>query len=220
MTKLAQLACFFITCLSAISLAQETTPETPLDIVYRENLATLKGKPDAAEIEKALSALMDNAAKGHAPSELLLAQSFYIGSKAIPQDYDRAFPYVKAAALRNHPWSMNAFASMHEFGQGTERDAGMALNWYRLAAASGQPRAMANLGRILTSRPANSRDHIEGCAWLYLSRELKDGVGSRTLQMIEANIPAGNVRKIEDLLNELRERIQTSNPVQPATNEE
>ena len=115
---------------------------------------------------------------------------------------------------------MNAFASMHEYGQGTEKDTGLALSWYRLAAASGQPRAMANLGRILTSRPANSQDHIEGCAWLYLSRELKDGVGSRTLEQIEAGIPAGNVRRIEDLLNELRKRIQTTNPAQPAATQE
>ena len=220
MTTLAQLTCFFISCLSAVSLAQEIAPENPQDTIYRESLATLKGTPDATEIENALAALAENATKGHPASELWLGQSFYLGSKVIPKDHKRAFPYPKAAALRNHPWAMNAFASMHEYGQGTEKDTGLALNWYRLAATSGHPRAMANLGRILISRPANSRDHIEGCAWLYLSRELKDGVGSRTLEQIEAGIPAGNVRRIEDLLNELRKRIQTTNPAQPAATQE
>jgi len=217
MIKLLQFVFFFIFCLSVASWGQQATPENPQDIVYRKSLATLKAKPDATEIEKALSALADNAAKAHAPSELLLAQTFYLGSKVVPQDYKRAFPYIKAAALRNQPWAMNAFASMTEFGQGTEMDAGLALSWYRLAATSGQPRAMANLGRILTSRPAKSQDHIEGCAWLYLSRELKDGVGSRTLQLFEAKIPAENVRRIDDLLKELRKRINTTNSLQPGS---
>ena len=220
MTTLAQLAFFFISCLTAVSLAQEIVPESPQDIVYRESLATLKGTPDATEIENALSALAKNATKGHPASELLLGRVFYQGSKAIPQDYVRAFPYIKAAALRNHPWAMNTFASMLEYGQGTEKDTGLAQSWYRLAATSGHPRAMANLGRILIPRPANSQDHIEGCAWLYLSRELKDGVGSRTLSQIEAGIPAANVRRIEDLLSELKKRIQTTNPAQPAAIQE
>jgi len=214
-------ALLFTALLSAIVFAgDDSAGGTPQDIAYRESLARLKGKPGAPEIETALSALADNAAKGHLPSELFLAQSFYMGTKAIPQDYKRAFPHIRAAALRNDPWAMNAFASMHEFGQGTEINPGLALDWYRQAAMSGHPRAMANMGRILVSRPANSGEHIEGCAWLYLSRDFNDGVGSRTLALIEAKIPAGNVPKIEALRKELRELIQAKTPSPPAAPEE
>ena len=215
MTNPSLLTLLSVALSAAISLAQEAAPETPQDTVYLTSLAALKDEPGATEIERAISALSENARTGHEPSELLLAQAFYLGSKVIPQDYKRAFPHVRAMALRNHPWSMNAFASMHEFGQGTERNAGTAFGWYRLAAEIGHPRAMANLGRILITRPASSQDHIEGCAWLYLSREMKDGIGATTLREIEPKLPAANLQKIEARLSALRSHVQQKAPDRP-----
>ena len=216
MNRNLSLALFFISTSTPAAHSENYSRTKQMDISYAESLATLKNKPSADEVKTVLSTLMVDAQNGHHPSELLLAKIFYLGSGLFPRDFDKALPYVKAAALRNNPWAMNAFASMCEFGQGMERSESLAISWYRLAATHGHPRAMANLGRILTSRPALSQAHIEGCAWLYLSSELNDGVGKRTLIELEAGIPAENTPKIQSLLNELRQQIRQEKPVAPA----
>lgn len=99
---------------------------------------------EQAEEKAGFIALMRKARKGDAESQWQVGQTYArLGEPA------RALPVLQSAAATGHPRAASLLGSLHEEGDGIEKNRDEAMRWYRLAAEQGQPEAMASLGRLL-----------------------------------------------------------------------
>ncbi len=108
--------------------------------------------------------LQYNSDRGDPTSQYSLAQLYYHGSSAIPQNFELAFRYFRAAAMQLPtsytgmqplPSSVHHMASaaahvgqMYRRGEGVPEDPKTALKWFYRAAEYDDPTALNGLGKL------------------------------------------------------------------------
>jgi TPR repeat protein len=138
-----------------------------------ENLGTLYrlGLGGVAQDEEMAKRLYDRAAeRGNEQAEATLWQMYEEG-RGTPNeiaDWNRKF------AERGHPRSARTLARLHETGAGVLKDDGLALQWYRRAAAAGDIESMFSLFEFYRSgRGMQVPDYVEANKWLLVAELAK-----------------------------------------------
>lgn len=109
------------------------------------------------------------AGTGHVESQAKLAEFHHFGLHGLKKDPATTLSWARKAAEGGHVWSQNLYATMLEWGMGTDVDRSTAMDWYRKAAEQGNAKAQASLGRLLASGLVGKRDVIEAYYWLWQS---------------------------------------------------
>jgi TPR repeat protein len=81
---------------------------------------------------EALQLWRDAARRGHAPAQYWLARAYEHAG-----EHDRAFPWMRRAALQGWPAAQYHLSMMYQGGDGTAQDLDEALIWLRRSAAQG-----------------------------------------------------------------------------------
>jgi len=79
--------------------------------------------------------LITKAEQGDAHSQYLLGGDYEFGIGIIPQDYEEAMRWYRAAAEQGHAKAQNSLGSMYGYGDGVPQDYIQAHMWYSLAAS-------------------------------------------------------------------------------------
>ncbi|EGP87010.1 uncharacterized protein MYCGRDRAFT_71704 [Zymoseptoria tritici IPO323] len=112
-------------------------------------------------------------------AQFYLADAYGCGLLGLEPDTKEAFKLYQAAAKAGHPQAAYRTAVCCEIGAeeggGTSRDYPKAVQWYRRAAALGDPAAMYKLGAILLkSLLGQQRNVAEAVTWLKRGAERAD----------------------------------------------
>ncbi|MGV7221480.1 MAG: tetratricopeptide repeat protein [Nitrospinales bacterium] len=78
-----------------------------------------------------------------------------------PQDYEKAFRWIKLAADKGHSQAQNDVGVMYETGQGVNQDPVQAMYWFQKSAAGNYPLAHYNLGRAYDSGMGGRKNYSE-----------------------------------------------------------
>ncbi|PYH46036.1 putative chitin synthase activator (Chs3) [Aspergillus saccharolyticus JOP 1030-1] len=116
---------------------------------------------------------------GYADAQFYLADCYGQGQMGLPVDPKEAFGLYYAAAKQGHAQSAYRVAVCCEIGQeeggGTKRDPFKAVQWYKRAAALGDPPAMYKMGMILLKGLlGQAKNPREGVAWLKRAADRAD----------------------------------------------
>jgi len=107
---------------------------------------------------------------------------------------------LKRAAEAGMPIAQNSYAFMLSNARGGKSDNKAAEQWYRQASENREPKAMANLGRMLFNSAGQDRSRrVEGLKWLLMAKELKEVTAQNTLSEFTVNLKG-------DILSEAREQ--------------
>ena len=85
---------------------------------------------------------------------------FYRGVDG-PQDYEKAFRWIKLAAEKGHSQAQNDVGVMYETGQGVSQDPKQAMYWYKKSAEGNYPLAHYNLGRAFDFGMGGRKNYSE-----------------------------------------------------------
>ena len=96
--------------------------------------------------------LITKAEQGDAHSQYLLGGDYEFGIGIIPQDYEEAMRWYRAAAEQGYAKAQNSLGAMYEYGDGVPQDYIRALMWFSLAAS--------DLTGEYKERNVKSRDEI------------------------------------------------------------
>lgn len=89
-------------------------------------------------------------------------------------DYNAAFPLFIAASKHGHAEAGYRAALCYEFGWGTKKDVGKAVQYYRQASSKNHPGAMTRLGRACLSGDLGLNKYREGIKWLNRATDAAD----------------------------------------------
>ncbi|KAI9142365.1 HCP-like protein, partial [Paraphysoderma sedebokerense] len=106
---------------------------------------------------------------------VFLAECYGNGTLGLNIDHDKAFHLYLQASKLNHPSATYRVGVCYDVGAGTKRDSARAREFYRKAAALGDPPAMYKFGLILLNGllgcPQNPREAI---TWLKRAAAVSD----------------------------------------------
>jgi len=106
----------------------------------------------------------------------------------VPRDDKRARKLLEAAAGAGLPAAQNGYGFMLGSAMGGSADETAAEDWYRQAAEQGEPKSMANLGRMLLNSGAKNRARrVEGLQWLMVANTLDEVTAKNTLTEYQVN---------------------------------
>ena len=74
---------------------------------------------------------------------------------------------------------------MHATGDGTPKNLGLAIHWYRMAAERGYAHAQKNLAGMYATGEGMKQDVIEAMKWLTLSSEQDNPEGKQMKAQLE-----------------------------------
>ncbi|PYI21683.1 HCP-like protein [Aspergillus violaceofuscus CBS 115571] len=123
---------------------------------------------------------------GYADAQFYLADCYGQGQMGLQVDPKEAFGLYYAAAKQGHAQSAYRVAVCCEIGQdeggGTKRDPFKAVQWYKRAAALGDPPAMYKMGMILLKGLlGQAKNPREGVAWLKRAADRADAENPHAL---------------------------------------
>jgi len=95
------------------------------------------------------------------PEELYRAGGRFFRGVDGPQDYEKAFKWIKLAAEKGHSQAQNDVGVMYETGQGVNQDLNQAMYWFKKSAAGNYPLAHYNLGRAYDSGMGGRKNFSE-----------------------------------------------------------
>lgn len=102
-----------------------------------------------------------------ADAQFILAGFYGRGLFGLTVDHIKAFGLYVQASKQNHPAATFRAAVCYEVGAGTKRDNGRAVQFYKKAAALGDPLAMHKVSIILLYGKMGQRKNLkEGITWL------------------------------------------------------
>lgn len=120
--------------------------------------------------EEAMKWLKKLATHGICPypdAQFLLAELYGRGEYGLKVNHGKAFALYFAASKQGHPASTYRVAVCYEMGAGTKKDAARAIQFYRKAAAAGDPLAMHKYALMLLYGHLGMKRNIkEGISWL------------------------------------------------------
>lgn len=121
-------------------------------------------------VEEAMKWLKRLATHGICPypdAQFLLAELYGRGECGLKVNHGKAFALYFAASKQGHPASTYRAAVCYEMGAGTKKDAARAIQFYRKAAAAGDPLAMHKYALMLLYGHLGMKRNIkEGISWL------------------------------------------------------
>ena len=91
--------------------------------------------------------------------------SFYYAGTGVPQDFNKAAYWFRAAAERGQPNAQNDLAVLYSLGQGVPVDYDKAAHWARLAAEQGLVPAQSNLAFLYEHGWGVPLDYVSAFAW-------------------------------------------------------
>ena len=113
-------------------------------------IMTLRGQGTAKNPEAGLALIQKAAERGNPDAQARLAEAWYSGEGGlVTKSPEKAAPWALKAAEGGNSWAQNLVGNMKEHGLGLPRDPAGALSFFRKAAAQGDAKAQANLGRLL-----------------------------------------------------------------------
>ncbi len=138
---------------------QSKDPNDPGEKMFRHGL-----------YPEALAHWEKEAAKGNAQAAHRLAVEYQDGKPGVAQrDYAKAIKYHMQAAMAGNALSMFDLGSMHEYGQGTERNIVEAAVWYGRSARYGLAQGQYNYATMLEKGDGVQMDAIEAYKFFVLA---------------------------------------------------
>lgn len=150
----------------------------------------LSGQGVEKDPAAAVSWLEKAAAAGVPEAQERLGLAVFHGDliEGVGRDDEKARQLLQAASEAGQPQAQNAYAFMLSNARGGDSDEGAAETWYRRAAEQGEPKAMANLGRMLFNSGAKDRARrVEGLKWLMTAKALDEPTAKNTLAEYQVN---------------------------------
>lgn len=153
-------------------------------------------------------AWMKKAADQSLPEAALAYGSIlYFGDHGVTKNYDLAAPYFRIAAEAELPDAQNFLGMMCELGLGVPVDAAAAGQWFRKAAARGQVKAQANLGRNLGPLADDRDTRIEALGWLTVAADQSEASAIKSLEESLPGLKDGDLEAAKIRADELRKMI-------------
>lgn len=128
--------------------------------------------------------LQENAEKGDAESQNLLAWAYHNGNVALERDDSNSFKWFEKSALQGNSESETNLGGMYERGLGTPKNYGEAMNWYRKAADQGNAAAHFSIGFLYFTGEGGFQDIAQAISWFGKAAEL----GSLRAQLLLGQI--------------------------------
>jgi hypothetical protein len=95
------------------------------------------------------------------PEELYRAGGRFFRGVDGPQNYEKAFKWIKLAAEKGHYQAQNDVGVMYETGQGVNQNPIQAMYWFKKSAAGNFPLGHYNLGRAYDSGMGGRKNYSE-----------------------------------------------------------
>jgi hypothetical protein len=95
------------------------------------------------------------------PAELYRAGGMFFRGVDGPQDYEKAFKWIKLAAEKGHLQAQNDVGVMYETGQGVNQNPQQAMYWFKKSAEGNYPLGHYNLGRAYDTGMAGRKNFSE-----------------------------------------------------------
>ena len=127
-----------------------------------------------------LSVLIENARKGNPRYQWLLANAYRAGV-GVPQNYEEALRWYKAASAQKFAQAEVALGYLYENGLGVKRDSKEAFRYYLAAALQGEATAQNNLAYMYENGIGNGRDRAEAMRWYLAGAEAGNPVAQCNL---------------------------------------
>lgn len=129
--------------------------------------------------QEAIKWLKKLACRGRLPydeAQFMLAEFYGKGAYGLRVDHAKAFALYFSASKQNHPPSAYRVAVCYEMGAGVKKDEARAAQFYRKAAASGDPLAMHKYAlMLLYGHLGTKRNLKEGISWLKRAAAVASG---------------------------------------------
>lgn len=156
------------------------------DPVGQRNLATLhfRGEGVPQDDDEALRLYRLAADQGDATAQDML--SWMLAEQG---DYEEAKIFAEKAAAQDVAASMTRIGNLYHDALGVERDAALAVEWWRKAALRGDGDGQAMLGAAYLTGAGVATDPLEALVWLYRAR---DAGAQRATNFIPAAVEANS----------------------------
>jgi TPR repeat protein len=167
--------------------------------LFNLGIMTMKGRGVERDQKAGLDLIRQAAESGLVEAQVRLAEIHHFGEDGIFTDPGQAAFWAMKAADAGHAWAQNLVGSMKEFGAGLAMDGEGALAYYRKAAAQGDAKGQANVGRLLFNGLQVPADRVEACYWLRAASDqgevtARKLLGEITPGLTEAELAAGEKR--------------------------
>ena len=113
----------------------------------------------------------EEAEKGDAESQLILAQFYELGSKGLKQDLEESLKWLRKSADQGNVKAQWFLGVKYEYGRGVPIDYSEAVMWYRKSAEQGDAAGQCDLGQMYENGYGVSQDYSEAVKWYRKSAE-------------------------------------------------
>ena len=97
--------------------------------------------------------------------------SMYAAGHGVPQDFNLAMKWFKAAANYGRPDAEYKLGLMYLEGVGTVRNPRRAIYWFGRSARQGYVDALYQVGKMHVEGVGVKQDNVQAASWLYLAAE-------------------------------------------------
>ncbi len=130
----------------------------------------------------------------------------YYNGYGVPQDYEQAVQWYRAAAEQGLAPAQNSLAATYRDGEGVAQDYEKAVRWFRAAAEQGLAIATYNLSGMYANGLGVPQDNAEAYAWLITAEAQGQGGTEEARQYLLGKMKRRQVRKAEELAREYSEK--------------
>lgn len=118
--------------------------------------------------------------------------------------------FVPLAETSNHAYAQYFLARMYAAGQGVDKDAATAAEWYRKAAEKGVSDAQFRLGHAYETGEGVPADMEYAFGWYSVAAHLGSVKGAEALEKARARLSAGELVEAEKLSRDLVNQYGTT----------
>lgn len=161
----------------------------------------------AKQVDEGLAWMKKAADQSLPEAALAYGSILYFGDHGVTKNYDLAAPYFRIAAEAELLDAQNFLGMMGELGLGVPVDAAAAGQWFSKAAARGQVKAQANLGRNLGPLADDRGTRIEALAWLTVAADQGEASAIKLLEESLPSLKDGDLEAAKIRADELRKMI-------------
>ena len=161
----------------------------------------------AKQVDEGLAWMKKAADQSLPEAALAYGSILYFGDHGVTKNYDLAAPYFRIAVEAKLPDAQNFLGMMCELGLGVPVDAAAAGQWFRKAAARGQVKAQANLGRNLGPLSDDRDTRIEALGWLTVAADQGEASAIKSLEESLPGLKDGDLEAAKIRADELRKMI-------------
>ncbi len=127
----------------------------------------------------------------------------------VSRDDEKARQLLQAASEAGRSQAQNAYAFMLAEARGGSGDEAAAESWYRRAAEQDEPKAMANLGRMLFNSGAKDRARrVEGLKWLMTAQAHDEPTAKNTLAEYQVNADGAEWSEAQQEADQMTSKVR------------